>query len=576
MRSTKLFDRRAAKVSPPALSNSYAFSRGAAAVNSLGREPQEMDNPSRVAPEGRQNPEQPSLPPLRGFGRRSELSWGSRPRLFTSAPPGLDTARVAYTLMEMMVVISLIAVLAGLSVMFIPQINESARAAEGGRLVQTWLNTAKQRAIRDGVSRGVRFLPQFVTNATTAITASPPLPSARTVTPAAMSGGLGTDNPWAIEVGMQLFVYSPLDNTPLDIALGNQGHPEFVTVTAVTGTTFSATFSKTHTTSTTSPKASVPMLIFSTRCVEAQYIEQADDFTGGQFVTLGTTNAETHFPVGSLSAPQAKAIFPPASTASPTPPAPPPPYAYFPSSIPTPTTPATQFLYFEEAAGVAGVDFSGGFGGGSNTSTPPTSYAELALWPIQPGDYIELHGSQVRRIQNVWVIQPVTTPASPPFVLDSKKPVTKGIIQLDPLGGVLPVLGSASTRYRIIRGPRPMGEEKLILPKNISIDFGTNILYLNPWIPNPSDRSLDVMFAPSGRVVGRQSATDEIFFWIRDVKIPFQTNWSHLGEGGPTLVALRTRSGVVSAHGVDRSNGFNPAAKVPPTPYTLARDGRSE
>lgn len=65
--------------------------------------------------------------------------------------------RPAFTLVEMLVVLTLMMVLAGFMVMFWPQMSESQRAAEGGGLLEGWLKIAKQRALRDQAPRGLRL-----------------------------------------------------------------------------------------------------------------------------------------------------------------------------------------------------------------------------------------------------------------------------------------------------------------------------------------------------------------------------------------------------------------------------------
>lgn len=65
--------------------------------------------------------------------------------------------RPAFTLVELLVAITLMLVLAGLGVMFIPTFQESQRAARGAGMVQQWLSIAKQQARRDQQPRGLRL-----------------------------------------------------------------------------------------------------------------------------------------------------------------------------------------------------------------------------------------------------------------------------------------------------------------------------------------------------------------------------------------------------------------------------------
>ncbi len=66
--------------------------------------------------------------------------------------------RPSFTLMELLVVIALIGIMAGLAIYFVPSFNTSAKSARGAGDLQQWLNTARQRAIRDQSPRGLRIL----------------------------------------------------------------------------------------------------------------------------------------------------------------------------------------------------------------------------------------------------------------------------------------------------------------------------------------------------------------------------------------------------------------------------------
>jgi prepilin-type N-terminal cleavage/methylation domain-containing protein len=67
--------------------------------------------------------------------------------------------RPAFTLVEIIVVMTIILVLASLAVAFYPDISTSERATRGASSLQEWLLIAKQRAKRDGLPTGLRFLP---------------------------------------------------------------------------------------------------------------------------------------------------------------------------------------------------------------------------------------------------------------------------------------------------------------------------------------------------------------------------------------------------------------------------------
>ena len=64
--------------------------------------------------------------------------------------------RRGFTLVELMVAIVIIIILATITVLFLPNVNEQTRAARGADQVQGWLLLAKQWALRDQSPRGLR------------------------------------------------------------------------------------------------------------------------------------------------------------------------------------------------------------------------------------------------------------------------------------------------------------------------------------------------------------------------------------------------------------------------------------
>jgi prepilin-type N-terminal cleavage/methylation domain-containing protein len=68
------------------------------------------------------------------------------------------SARPAFTLVELIVVIAIIAGLAALTVLIFPRLQESQRVAKGADVVQGQLFLAKQMALRDQLPRGVRLI----------------------------------------------------------------------------------------------------------------------------------------------------------------------------------------------------------------------------------------------------------------------------------------------------------------------------------------------------------------------------------------------------------------------------------
>jgi prepilin-type N-terminal cleavage/methylation domain-containing protein len=78
--------------------------------------------------------------------------------------------RSAFTLVELLVVMALMAVLATLTIAFFPSASSSARESRAAVQLQGWLNIAKQRAQRDQAPRGLRL---WVTTATIGATLVP-------------------------------------------------------------------------------------------------------------------------------------------------------------------------------------------------------------------------------------------------------------------------------------------------------------------------------------------------------------------------------------------------------------------
>jgi prepilin-type N-terminal cleavage/methylation domain-containing protein len=384
--------------------------------------------------------------------------------------------RAGFTLVELVVVLTLIALLAALTLALVPRMQQQERAATGADQVQGWLLVAKQRARRDGRPVGIRLQVPILTTATNAVTS----PGPATVVPTAMSGLQDDALPWAITGISHLLVAD--DDKGLNA--------ETVQVQAVTTDSFTAVFTKPH------PAGFVIRPLGYVQIL--QYVEQPDDF----LVVPGVSKA----------APQVRRLSVSGSTADleavPSPPD-------FPNQTPE--------------------DFTGGFG--------PN---QLSDWPVQPGDYLEVFGGGlVRQIQSV-----ESNSASPNYGTR---------LNLNPIGA-----GNAvplTAQYRIVRGPRPLkGEEDLPLPQSVAIDLGTNFTYGNPLPVDPVTGNLDILFAPSGALVGRGQGSDRVILWVRDA------TQASVFDGEPTLVTVYGRTGFIAAQPVDPTSG---------NPYSYTLDGRA-
>ena len=67
--------------------------------------------------------------------------------------------RRGFTLVELLVVIAIAAILAGIGMYAFGSFRDNSAVNNGAVLLQSWLQTARQRAIRDQAPRGLRLLP---------------------------------------------------------------------------------------------------------------------------------------------------------------------------------------------------------------------------------------------------------------------------------------------------------------------------------------------------------------------------------------------------------------------------------
>jgi prepilin-type N-terminal cleavage/methylation domain-containing protein len=182
-----------------------------------------------------------------------------------------------------------------------------------------------------------------------------------------------------------------------------------------------------------------------------------------------------------------------------------------------------------------GVDFTGGFGRDTTE-----------LWPVQPGDYLELQGGGV-----VHRIDRISSGNRLQLARTSPGPAIR-----------LPI--PATSEYRIIRAPRPMpGMPLLLLPKGVVIDLAM------PYAPyGPQQPPVDVLFTPAGPLAGRGTVADKVVLWLReDSRAPG-------GVVPQVLVTVYAATGFIVAHPVDVTP--DPADQRRYLhPYRFIEDGRS-
>jgi prepilin-type N-terminal cleavage/methylation domain-containing protein len=246
---------------------------------------------------------------------------------------------------------------------------------------------------------------------------------------------------------------------------------------------------------------------------ECQYLEQPDDFTGG-FIQNGVPPGA---PAGTYTNLNCIALAPP-------------------------------------------VDLTNGY------STPPAntvvipnfSDPNLKYWAVQPGDFIEINGNGLmRQIMQVGV----------PTTLAPNIGLMQYIVISPPLQNPIapaPYQMAPTANYRIVRAPRPVGDETLKLPASTIIDLNVNFPNGNP-LPVVTDPStgapiaVDIMFGPSGAVISRNVATSNIHLFVR---APDDSQTANIFRGAPTIVSVFVRTGFVGAYDAD-PNGM--------TPYTFVK-----
>ncbi len=176
-----------------------------------------------------------------------------------------------------------------------------------------------------------------------------------------------------------------------------------------------------------------------------------------------------------------------------------------------------------------GVDFQGG-----------ASYiGEIDESTVQAGDYFTL-----------------TSPPTPHRI---------NSVFIDSSNGNVPALQLASpvqvapgTSYSIIRAPRRLPSEDVItLPPNLVIDNRNGLCQnFNPRTLSDSQTTLNVfeiLFAPSGGVVGQGTGADKIYLWLADPTLA-------AGDGSSLILSVQVRTGIIGVYPV--APGADPYAYV--------------
>jgi hypothetical protein len=129
---------------------------------------------------------------------------------------------------------------------------------------------------------------------------------------------------------------------------------------------------------------------------------------------------------------------------------------------------------------------------------------------------------------------------------------------------------TANTNYRVILQPRPIaGEPVQAFPPNVGIDVTTpgpvwnaGNAPSNPPASTNAAGSFDILFSPSGAVIGANTGTGVILLLVRNTQT---SNSTDRFVGKPVLVTVQTRTGFIAQHPV--APGVDP--------YAFVRDGKS-
>jgi hypothetical protein len=214
-------------------------------------------------------------------------------------------------------------------------------------------------------------------------------------------------------------------------------------------------------------------------------------------------------------------------------------------------------------------------------SSPAVNLTDPNAFPVLPGDYLEIYGGGLLR--RILGVQAGSQPNTYDILLD---PTTNNPL---PPTGSSSVSAAAQTNYRIVRQPQPLGwspsspgEPPLSFPTNVGVDFSAPAWNAGPPAYGSASGTLsivpqragnyEIMFGPSGAVIGQGSSANTIILWVRNIKtIPAADRT----DGKPVLVTVQTRTGFIAAHPVAPIDPNNPPPSPLSDPFRFARDGRS-
>lgn len=223
-------------------------------------------------------------------------------------------------------------------------------------------------------------------------------------------------------------------------------------------------------------------------------------------------------------------------------------------------------------------------GFGVDQNTPPT-YPNLS--PLKA--VVELELAAVPNFSpsyskfSSWLSPPTAVPPiqapldPPPNMGGSGLPIELPFINLPANGGQPPYFDArypvfTTRRFGVHRAPRPLlGEANLLLPADMAVDLTVG----QPAVAaNSGVSQVDILFAPSGEVISPTGGTGLYALVLRDTSkaptVNLQDPTSYDAAGQLTLVVVYTRTGAIATQPVQKPPSLNAAGF---DPFKFAKDG---
>lgn len=208
----------------------------------------------------------------------------------------------------------------------------------------------------------------------------------------------------------------------------------------------------------------------------------------------------------------------------------------------------SQFQYIQQPDPLSGGyslgngTYSGGYCGQTTAGSTVTfgnvdfslgGLPNQAEWLVQAGDYLELRDGGG--------IHPIIPPLSPNALTLSSSQV------------IAVTVPWVTCNYRILRQPRPLiGENPLQMPGNFAVDINQS------HVSQGVSGFYDILFAPSGAVVGTNAGLSKIFLYIHDL------TENPVDPSRSGVVAVQTLTGFIGSYNA------GPVG----TPYLYANEAR--